>query len=69
MKFLQSKREVESNENYCPGPGYYSTIPDNPRFNDIYKTSFFENLKDAETTASISSVTIIDKQIDYENLK
>ncbi len=42
MKFLQSKREINE-KSYFPGPGYYYSSPNNPKFNDFYKVSFFQN--------------------------
>lgn len=49
MKFLQSNRENYFPRTYFPGPGYYYTSPNNPKFNDFYKTSFFQNTSNTET--------------------
>lgn len=48
MKFLQSKRDIDQIKNYCPGPGYYYTSPNNPKFNDFYKATFFQNTTNIE---------------------
>jgi hypothetical protein len=48
MKFLQEKRDVTVSKNYFPGPGYYFAFPNNPKFNDFYKSSFFQNLNNAD---------------------
>ena len=49
MKFLQSKRENNPNKNYNPGPGYYYSSPNNPKYNDFYKSTFFQNMDNTDT--------------------
>lgn len=48
MKFLQSNRDTSHAKNYFPGPGYYFTYPNDPKFNDFYKSSFFQNISNTE---------------------
>jgi hypothetical protein len=38
--------------NYNPGPGYYSTGPSDPKYNDVYKSSFFQNRNNIDESLS-----------------
>ena len=48
MKFLKAKRDSTEGKTYFPGPGYYFTFPNNPKYNDFYKSSFFQNLENTD---------------------
>lgn len=59
MKFLQSNRDTNYQRNYFPGPGYYFTYPNDPKFNDFYKSSFFQNISNTENNVLNFGTVII----------